>query len=306
MAEVLRGAILLLIAHAACAEDRLLFSFFRNNGEDGLYLAESSDGLRWTPLNGDKPLLKPEVGESKLMRDPSIARGPDGTFHMVWTTSWQGKTIGYASSKDLKHWSPQRAIGVMPDEEGVQNCWAPELYYDKPSGEWLILWASTIRSRFPQTLGSGSRDNNHRLYAVRTRDFQRISKPELFYEPGFMVIDGAIFHTGKRYAMVVKNETQTPPAKYLFLVYADSLKGPWTAPGKPISGPQWAEGPSPIFHGGYWYIYFDKYRDHKYGAIRSKDLETWEDVTDRMTMPAGMRHGTVFRAPREIAAKLGL
>ncbi len=286
------------------AADQLLISFFRNNGEDGLYLAASGDGLRFTALNGDRPLLRPEVGESKLMRDPSIARGPDGIFHMVWTTAWQGKTIGYAHSKDLRNWSAQRAITVMPDEPEVQNCWAPELYYDAPSKEWIILWASTIQGRFPGTLGTGSRDNNHRLYAIRTRDFRTFSKPALFYDPGFMVIDGALFHTGRRYAMVMKNETLTPPAKYLFLTYADELGGPWSKPGPSISGEQWAEGPSAIRTGGFWYIYFDKYRENKYGAIRSKDLEHWEDVTPLIHMPAGIRHGTVFRAPRAIVDAL--
>ena len=28
------------------------------------------------------------------MRDPSICRGPDGLFHMVWTTSWNDRIIG--------------------------------------------------------------------------------------------------------------------------------------------------------------------------------------------------------------------
>lgn len=299
-----RVVLLLLAVWPALAADRLAFSFFRKNGEDGLYLAASEDGLRFTALNGDRPLLKPEVGESKLMRDPSIARGPDGTFHMVWTTSWQGKTIGYAHSKDLRHWSPQQAITVMPDEPDVLNCWAPELYYDKASKDWVVLWASTIKGKFPETLGKGTREYNHRLYAVRTRDFRTFTKPALFYEPGFMVIDGAIFHTGKKYAMVVKNETQTPPAKYLFLTFADKLQGPWSKPGPSISGEQWAEGPSVVQVNGTWYIYFDKYRDHKYGAIRSKDLERWEDITDQVSMPAGIRHGTAFHAPAAIVDAL--
>lgn len=63
---------ILFASLAAAADDALLFSFFRGNGEDGLYLAESEDGLLWTPLNSDRPLVRPEVGESKLMRDPSI------------------------------------------------------------------------------------------------------------------------------------------------------------------------------------------------------------------------------------------
>jgi hypothetical protein len=230
----------------AADDEILLFSFFRGNGETGLYLAASEDGLTWKSLNGDQPLLKPEVGESKLMRDPSIARGPNGVFHMVWTTAWEGRTIGYASSKDLIHWSPQRAIEVMPDESGVKNCWAPEVFYDPRGREFIVVWASTVEGRFPETLGKGERSNNHRLYSFRTRDFKSISKTTFFYDPGFLVIDGAIFQHGRSYVMVVKNETVNPPAKYLYLTSAPSLAGPWSKPGEPISGKEWAEGPSPV------------------------------------------------------------
>jgi hypothetical protein len=296
--------ILMSCGAGAPREDALLFSFFRGNGEDGLYLASSGDGLKWTPLNGDQPLLTPVVGESKLMRDPSIARGPDGMFHMVWTTAWEGKTIGYASSRDLRNWSGQRAIAVFPDVEGVKNCWAPEIFFDEPGGEFVIVWASTIEGRFPETLGTGNRDLNHRQYAIRTRDFQRFTDAALFYDPGFIVIDTAIFRPDGRYAMVVKNETLKPEAKYLFLTFADSLDGPWSAPSERISGPQWAEGPSPIRIGDAWYIYFDKYRDKRYGAIRSRDLHSWEDITGQTVFPAGARHGTAFRAPRAVVEGL--
>jgi len=295
------------LAASPVEDEALLFSFFRGNGEDGLYLAWSEDGLTWKVLNNNKPLLKPQVGESKLMRDPSITRGSDGTFHMVWTTAWQGKTIGYASSKDLIHWSEQRAISVMPDEPDLMNCWAPEVYYEQARGEFLVVWASTIRGRFPETLGAGSNANNHRLYALRTRDFRAIGPTRRggpYYDPGFMVIDAAIFKTDGRYAMVVKNETLTPPAKYLFLTFAESLDGPWTKPGQRISGEDWAEGPSPIRIGDWWYIYFDKYRKKTYGAVRSKDLKSWEDISDRITFPEGARHGTAFRAPRAVVDRL--
>jgi beta-galactosidase len=65
-----------------------------------------------------------------MRRDPCVVQAPDGTFHMVWTTAWNGKTIGYASSKNLTNWSEQRAIPVMASEPGVKNCWAPEVAYD--------------------------------------------------------------------------------------------------------------------------------------------------------------------------------
>ena len=76
---------------ARVPDKAFLFSYFTGNGEDGLHLAWSRDGYHWERLNGGKSFLRPEVGESKLMRDPCLLRGPDGTFHLVWTTSWKGQ-----------------------------------------------------------------------------------------------------------------------------------------------------------------------------------------------------------------------
>src|SRR5262249_40768357 len=78
-----------------------LFAYFKNNGEDGLHLAWSGDGLKWQALNNDMPFIAPAVGSQKLMRDPHVLQGPDGVFHMVWTTGWEGRDIGIAHSKDL-------------------------------------------------------------------------------------------------------------------------------------------------------------------------------------------------------------
>ncbi len=300
---LLRLSLAFLSAAAAPAADPLLFSYFRGNGEDGLHLATSAEGLRWRVLNEGRSFLQPLVGESKLMRDPSIARGPDGVFHMVWTTSWQGRSLGYASSKDLVTWSAQRVISNQLAGE-IVNSWAPELFYDSASKQFLIVWASTVKGKFPETAAQGNREYNHRLYAIRTSDFQTFSNPELFFDPGFQVIDAAIFRDGKRYVMVAKNETLTPPAKYLFLTFADSLNGPWSKPSPPISGNEWAEGPAPVRAGAWWHIYFDKYRDHRYGLIRSRDLEHWEDLSAQLAFPEGARHGTVFTAPGAVVKKL--
>lgn len=116
-----------------------LFSYFINDSRDGLHLAYSLDGLTWTPLNHGKSFLIPTVGKDRLMRDPSICQAPDGTFHMVWTSSWTDRIIGYASSPDLIHWSEQRSIPVMMHEPAAHNCWAPELFYDEPSQTYYIF-----------------------------------------------------------------------------------------------------------------------------------------------------------------------
>src|SRR5207249_2284426 len=47
-----------------------LFTSFRGNGEDGLHLAWSTDGIKWQALNHDKGYLAPHVGRENLMRDP--------------------------------------------------------------------------------------------------------------------------------------------------------------------------------------------------------------------------------------------
>ena len=115
-----------------------LFSYFTGNGEDGLHLAHSTDGYHWKPLNEGKSVLTPAAGKDKLMRDPSIIAGKDGRFHMVWTVSWGEKGIGYASSRDLINWSPQRYLPVMEHQPGTINCWAPELFYDEATKNYLL------------------------------------------------------------------------------------------------------------------------------------------------------------------------
>src|SRR3954469_20308214 len=107
-----------------------MFSYFKNNGEDGLHLAYSSDGFNWKALFNDSSVLKPTISKDKLMRDPCIIRGKDGKFHMVWTVSWNDKGIGYASSPDLLRWTSQQFLPVMQYEPGTRNTWAPEITYD--------------------------------------------------------------------------------------------------------------------------------------------------------------------------------
>src|SRR5665647_2876210 len=271
-----------------------LFSYFTGNGEDGLHLMYSLDGLTWRTLNGGKSLLTPTAGESKLMRDPSIVQDANGVFHMVWTSGWTEKGIGYASSKDLINWSEQKYIRVMDKEPTAKNCWAPEIIYDKKNKQFLIFWATTIPGRFPESEKSGDTGYNHRIYSVTTKDFKTFSDAKLFYDKGFNVIDATIVNTGKNYVMFIKDETKEPPQKNIRVTTSGSLYGPWSAPSNPITGKYWAEGPTSIKIDDTWYVYFDKYTEKKFGAVKSKDLIHWEDISDKITFPDGVRHGTIF------------
>ncbi|WP_337176366.1 glycoside hydrolase family 43 protein [Paludisphaera sp.] len=280
----------------------LVFTSFRGNGDDGLHLATSRDGYKWTALNGDRPVFQPKVGGG-LVRDPDIARGPDGTFHMVWTTGWTHSAIGYASSKDLIHWSEARQIDVMKGEN-ARNVWAPELFHDEAEGRFLIFWASTIPGRFPETEAAGDDGYNHRTYVTTTKDFQAFTPTKLFYDPGFNSIDSTIVRDGDRFAMFIKDETRTPPAKNIRVAFADAPIGPYGPPSPPITGDYWAEGPSAIKLGDRWFVYFDKYVDHRYGLVTSPDLVNWTDESDRVSFPPDFRHGSVLLVPEAVLAGL--
>ena len=280
------------------------FSYFKGNGEDGLHLAYSQDGFSWHSLNDDGSFLQPELSADKLMRDPCIIRGGDGRFHMVWTVSWTDQGIGYASSGDLIHWSDQQYLSVMAHEPGARNCWAPEVTFDAARGVYLIYWATTIEGLFPETQVEADNGYNHRMYCVTTEDFKTFSDTRLLYEPGFNVIDATVVRDGKRWVMFLKDETREPAQKNLKVAYADKLEGPYSPAGKPITGNYWAEGPTVTRIHGEWVVYFDKYTEHQYGAVASKDLINWHEVSDKLTMPEGIRHGTVFKISKEELKKL--
>lgn len=37
---------------------------------------------------------------------------------------------------------------------------------------------------------------------------------------------------------------------------------------------------------------------------RSKDLKTWESITNRLSFPHGVRHGTAFKVSGEVFTRL--
>jgi hypothetical protein len=281
-----------------------LFSYFKGNGEDGLHLAASEDGLTWKALKHDSSFLKPTVSKDKLMRDPCIIQGPDGLFHMVWTVSWNARGIGYANSTDLINWSTQEFLPVMNHEAGARNCWAPEIFYDVNTKTYLIYWATTITGKFNETKSKKESGYNHRMYSVTTKDFNVLNETKLFYDHGFNVIDATIVKSDNEHIMFLKDETVEPPQKNIRMARSRTFDKDYSTPSVPITGNFWAEGPTAIRINGEWIVYFDKYRDHNMGAVKSRDLITWIDISDKVKFPEGVRHGTVFKVSRKIYSRI--
>lgn len=278
---------------ATYADDSVyLFTSFQGNGEKGLQFLSSEDGYGWKRVRGY--FLKPHVGAGKLMRDPSLVRGPDGTFHLVWTTAWKNdQGFAYAQSKDLLHWSEQRFVPVMAHEPTTVNVWAPELFYDVQSKRFIICWASTIPGRFAD--GLEPHDNNQRMYYTTTHDFETFAPTKLFFDPGFSVIDGTIVPNGKSYVFVFKDNSR--PKMNLRVAFANSPVGPWRDVSPPFTQ-QFTEGPSVLKLGQDYLIYFDAYRQGAYGAIKTRDFKAFLDITREVSFPAGHKHGTALQIPQ--------
>ena len=290
----------LVVSSALMAQEAWLFTSFRGNG-DGLHLAYSKDAKHWTDI--DKVFLKPEVG-SKLMRDPHILKGPDGNFHMVWTTGWKDKGIGYASSKDLVTWSKQEFLPLMVDVPGTQNCWAPEIFHDRHRNQYLIYWASDVEGRFPETK-SADRMNN-RTYFVTTRDFKSFSKPQILLDPGYDHIDATIIEINGKFAMVFKEGDRQAKGQWGPLRLATSPlrpTGPFEVQPTPILTER-AEGPALVATDGKIRLYVDYYVNQRYGVYETSDLKNWEYISSQCTTVEGQRHGSILPVSNEILAKL--
>ena len=301
-----------------------LLPYFLGNGESGVYLAYSQDGLHFKWLNQGKVVLPaPEWKNENLTRDPSIVYR-DGQFHMVWTTSWNSRSIGYAHSKDLCHWSVPKKINVWQDFTAVRNTWAPEIHWDPEKSEFLILWSSTTQKELEDNDHSKDKHGyDHRTYAIRTRDFISFTKPVLFYspQPEISVIDPFIAHDDRntpgpeddRWVMVIKNElAANRGGKNLRLVFSKQMQGPYDKKlGPPIVGAGteiinvMSEGPSLLKYNKIWNLYWDAPNSkYSYCLATSSNLIDWKNRSAEMSLPAKkMRHGTVLIAPENVIAK---
>ncbi|GAA5221194.1 glycoside hydrolase family 43 protein [Membranihabitans marinus] len=286
------------------SDSAYLFTYFKNNGEDGLHIAYSDNGIEWISLNQDQSILQPVVGEDKLMRDPCMIQGPDGSYHMVWTVSWGEKGIGYASTKDLIHWSDQKFIPVMDDEDSALNCWAPEIIYDDNKKRYMIYWSTTIPGKFPKTDNSGDKNYNHRMYYTLTDDFETFSPTKLLYDDGFNVIDGVIVPVDKGYKMIVKDETKYPEAKKNLRITSSKRMNKGYGPALPSFSPSWIEGPTVLKIGKEYIVYYDEYTRHRMGAMKTSDWQTWTDISDQISFPKGLRHGTALTIPKSLLSQL--
>lgn len=291
-----------------------LFAYFAEGAQargDGLRLAHSHDALHWGAIGGGKIFMPPTVG-GKSFRDPHVMRDPTGTYHLVWTTScvpWgesgcvQDRGFGHATSKDMATFSQAQYISVNLNAEHV---WAPETIWDPASQQFMLFWSTPIDN-------NPAASDPHSIYYLLTKDFVTFSEPKVLYgKTGRNFIDATIINQGDSYLMFLKDEADGQ--KNLRVVSSTALFGAlaWTGdPSAPLTGNYAAEGPSPLLVDGQMLLFFDKFADGTYGALRARSLDplttpaSWTDVSTSVFF-AGVRHGTPIEVPFDVFRAVAL
>jgi hypothetical protein len=315
-----------IIAAQTNADEVLLFTYFRNNGQDGVHLATSTNGSHFVALNEDKAIFTPPPWPGQnLTRDASLLYH-DGKFRMVWTSAWKGRLFGYAESADLVKWSEPRQVKPfregLPVEDQPDNIWAPEVHWDPLKQDYFILFASTTpreRNDEDDSNNNGKRGSQYdnRVFITRTKDFLTFTDVKLFFDRGFACIDAVMRRdeANQRWAMVIKcsrDETlKTMPGRNLWLTFTgldldhphfSPLEGPIAGNHSPMfSDPaprkSMAEGPSLLHYQGRWLLLWDEPAGGGLQLATSPDLNEWTHLKSA-TFPPHAQHGTLFIAPR--------
>lgn len=222
-------------------EDYVGYLFARFNGteeninQEQTYFSLSKDGLNWENLNGNKPVLSSNIGESGL-RDHYIARSPEGDkFYMIATdlsiatnkagdnyntgaVDWWGAggsgshSIVVWESDDLVNWSEPWLSEIAP--EGAGCTWAPEFIYDEKTGEYVVYWSAT-KLEVDENEKVTQEYENHAIYYCKTRDFRTFTEPTLYRDGGtdasgkrVKVIDSTMIEDNGTYYRYTKNESK--------------------------------------------------------------------------------------------------
>lgn len=281
-----------------------IFAFYRHPGATGIYLASSEDGLHFTPLNNDAPVMPPPQWPDKqnLTRDPSVIYH-DGKFRVVWTSFHRGRCLGYAESPDLVHWSEPVKVKpfpeALPPEQQPKNIWSSQICWDPAQQNYMINTSSRIGT------------NGQRIFLTRTPDGKTFGNAQPLLDPGFDCIEGMMAlepqAAGGRWVMFFKNEAPaTNGGKNLrFATAPMDFSQPLAVHPTPVAGTgtklrseSMSEGPCLVKTKTGWNLYWDIPLIDSYGAASSTDLTNWVDHTAELQLPAHCRHGSVFLAPR--------
>ncbi|GII81796.1 hypothetical protein Sru01_67780 [Sphaerisporangium rufum] len=280
------GAVTLPRAASAATYTAYVMAYFTESpsmqaADYGLHLAVSRDGLNWTPLNQNNPVVTPTAGQQGL-RDPQVFRKNDGTF-VVIATDLKGTNFGSNSpylhvwdSVDLTNLTGYRLVRFQTTND---HTWAPTVFWDATRGQYAVVYSAAD------------------IFRVNyTSDFRSVSAAQTFFSPGFGVLDADIVVDGGTTYMYYKNLSD------------GRLYGARSSTGAPSSFTTYTGGlrqgggiEAPLLlrtNDGGWRLWGDSYSpvNNDYYAWSSGDIGggSWAVLNQRdYTPPLNAKHGSM-------------
>ncbi|MFE5212558.1 glycoside hydrolase family 43 protein [Streptomyces sp. NPDC056600] len=264
----------------------------------GLHLAVSRDGLNWTPLNQNRPVVTPSAGEQGL-RDPFILRKQDGAF-VVLATDLKGTDFSRWSqylhvydSTDLSGFTGYRRLQMHTSST---HTWAPTAFWDASRGQYGIVYSAV----------NGGRDV---LMANWTTDFRSVGSPQVYFSPSPGVLDGDVVVDGGTTYLYYKNLSDgllygarsSTGAPNSFTTYTSGLRQ-----GNAIEAPLLVRN-----NEGGWRLWGDSFSpvNNDYYAWSQTNIgaNSWAPMNQRdYTPPLNSKHGSIIGiTDAEYAAAVG-
>ena len=277
-----------------------------------LHYSVSLDGFHWRRVNRGRPVSSDYRGHA------SIARGPDGRYHLVGNNNDEDPDIRFWVSDDLIRW--RRSGTYRPDLKAIpghpnalQRIGAPKLYWDAPSARFLLTWHT------PNVPGSDADPERYwasqKTLYVTSPDLARFADPpRRLFAWDMATIDTVIERDDDgRYCAVVKDERYPSYAwttgKTIRISCAAAMLGPYPRPSPPLS-PNFREAPTliraPVTRD--WLLWYEQYAGTSYGLSMAPRLTgPWYQVSgntgveawNRFEMTPGARHGSMIAISRQ-------
>lgn len=284
----------------------LMASFTGEHDADSeqVYFSISRDGLHFSPLNQQKPVLKSHVG-TRGVRDPFLFRTQGGEYVLLATDlrmydqtepdPWRHVKVAGSNnlivwhSKDLLTWSDEQAIKLGSNFGCV---WAPEAIYDSKYQNYRVFWSSTEKTEVPAKL---------RIYSATTTDFERFTEPSIYLsDPTYDTIDLDVVADGDYYyrfwKLEEKNTVVMDRVKHLDDP-GESVPSPYLKRMQGVEGPQAYQLPD-----GQWMLLLDQINKQHIRAYvpaitKTASLaggEFIELAANDYRLPPKPRHGSVM------------